>query len=148
MEVYMEYNVLKETDIDKVIPLYIQYYNEYEDADWTSETVYKRLHQVITREDSYGLILSDENSIVGFAMGYFEQYDDGKAYDLVEIVISHSYQRKGIGTSFMNELEKRVKELGAFLVQLQSVNDEKHNTFYESLGYKDCHNLIIKSKGI
>jgi predicted N-acetyltransferase YhbS len=148
MEVDMEYNVLKVTDIEKVIPLYIEYYNEQEDSEWTEGTVYKRIHQVVTREDSYGLILSDGNSIVGFAMGYFEQYDDGKAYDLVEIVISHKYQRKGIGTSFMQELEKRVKELGAFLIQMQSVNDEKHNNFYGNLGYNDCKNLILKSKVI
>lgn len=144
----MEYSVLKVIDIDKVIPLYIEYYNEQEDAEWTAETVYKRIYQVVTREDSFGLILCDNNSIVGFAMGYFEQYDDGKAYDLIEIVISHKYQRKGIGTSFMKELEKRVKELGAFLIQLQSVNDEKHNNFYSNLGFKDCHNLILKSKVI
>lgn len=144
----MEFYVLKVTDIEKVIPLYIEYYNEQEDAEWTEDTVFKRIHQVVTREDSYGLILKDGNTTIGFAMGYFEQYDDGKAYDLIEIVISHEYQRKGIGTSFMKELEKRVKELGAFLIQLQSMNDEKHNNFYENLGYKDCQNLILKLKGI
>lgn len=142
----MEYNVLKVTDIEKVIPLYIQYYNEHEDAKWTEETVYKRIHQVVTREDSYGLILCDGSTIVGLAMGYFEQYDDGIAYDLVEIIISYKYQRKGIGTSFMKELEKRVKEQGAFLIQLESVKDEKHNNFYGALGYQDCNNFLLKSK--
>lgn len=144
----MEYSELKVLDINKVIPFYMEYYNEQEDSEWTEETVYKRIHQVVTREDSFGLILRDGNSIVGFAMGYFEQYDDGKAYDLIEIVIAHKYQRKGMGTSFMQELEKRVKELGAFLIQLQSVNDEKHNTFYGNLGYRDANNLILKSKMI
>lgn len=144
----MEYSVFQVADIDKVIPLYIEYYNKHENAEWTDVTVYKRIHQVVTREDSYSLILRDEDSIVGFAIGFFEQYDDGKAYDLVEIVISHKYQRKGIGTTFMKELEKRVKELGAFLIQLQSVNDDMHNNFYDNLGYKDCHNLILKSKAI
>lgn len=48
----------------------------------------------------------------------------------------------------MKELEKRVKELGAFLIQLQAVNDDMHNKFYGNLGYKDCHNLILKSKPI
>jgi len=144
----MEFYVLKVTDIEKVIPMYIEYYNEHEDAEWTKDTVYKRIHQVVTREDSYGLILKDSNTIIGFAMGYFEQYDDGKAFNLIEIVISNEYQRKGIGTSFMKELEKRVKELGAFLIQLQSINDENHNKFYANLGYKNCQNLILKSKGI
>lgn len=130
----MEYNILKVTDIEKVIPLYIEYYNEIEGTEWTEETVYKRIHQVVTIEDSYGLTLSKDNSIIGFAMGYFVQYDDGKAYDLIEIVISYKYQRMGIGTLFMKELEKRVKELGAFLIQLEAVNDEMHNNFYGNLG--------------
>ena len=142
----MEYKILKVTDIEKVIPLYIEYYNEVEGAKWTEETVYSRIHQIVTIEDSYGLILSDNNSIIGFAMGYFAQYDDGKVYNLIEIVISHKYRRKGIGTMFMKELEKRVKELGAFLIQMEAVNVEMHNNFFGKLGYKDCTNLILKSK--
>jgi len=144
----MEYNILKVTDIKKVIPLYIEYYNGVEGAEWTEETVYKRIHQIVTMEDSYGLVLSDENTVIGFAMGYFLQYDDGKTYNLNEIVISHKYQRRGIGTAFMIELEKRVKELGAFLIQMEAVNDEMHNSFYGKLGYKDAKNLVIKSKVI
>lgn len=144
----MGYNILKVTDIKKVIPLYIEYYNGVEGAEWTEETVYKRIHQIVTMEDSYGLVLSDENTVIGFAMGYFSQYDDGKTYNLNEIVISHKYQRRGIGTVFMIELEKRVKELGAFLIQMEAVNDEMHNSFYGKLGYKDARNLVIKSKVI
>lgn len=132
----MKYDILKVSDIEKTIPFYIEYYNEVEGAQWTEETAYKRIHQVVTTEDSYGLTLSIDNSIIGFAMGYFVQYDDGKSYDLIEIVISHRYQRKGIGTMFMKELERRVKELGAFLIQMEVVNDEMHNNFYGKLGYR------------
>ena len=142
----MDYNILKVTDIHKIIPLYIEYYNGNEGAEWTEETAYKRINQVITMEDSYGLILNHDNSVVGFAMGYLCQYDDGIAYNLVEILVSQKYQRKGIGTSFMEELEKRVKELGVFLIQMEAVNDKMHNNFYGNLGYGDCKNLILKSK--
>ena len=142
----MEYKILKVRDIEKVIPLYIEYYNGKEGGEWTKETVYKRMHQIVTMEDSYGLILTNNNSVIGFAMGYFSQYDDGKVYNLVEIVIFHEHQRKGIGTLFMKELEKRVKELGAFLIQLEAVNDEMHNKFYGNLGYGDCKNLTLKAK--
>lgn len=94
----MEYNILKVSDIEKIIPLYLEYYNEIDGADWTEKTAYKRIHQVVTTEDSYGLILSDCSEIIGFVMGYFVQYDDGKAYNLIEILISTKYQIKGIGT--------------------------------------------------
>ena len=144
----MKYSIMKEIDIKRVIPLYIDYYNNQEDSMWTYETAYKRIHQVWNKEDSYSLILEDNDTILGFAIGYFEQYDDIKAYDLVEIVITHKYQNQGIGTEFMIELERQVKEIGGSMIQLQAVNDEMHNSFYGKLNYKDATNLILKSKWI
>ena len=142
----MRYSIMKETDIEKVIPLYIDYYNNQEGSMWTTETTYKRIHQVWSREDSYCLILEEDDNILGFVIGYFEQYDDIKAYDLIEIVVNHKYQNKGIGTEFMMELERQVKVLGASRIQLQAVNDKMHNHFYEKFNYKNAGNLILKSK--
>lgn len=142
----MEYRVMKEADIEKVIPLYIEYYNGKEGGEWTEQTTYKRIHQVYSREDSYCMVLEDAGDIIAFAMGYFEQYDDCFAYDLVEIVVAADYQKRGIGTEFMKELEARVKAEGAMLIQLESVNDEFHNRFYGSLGYNNASNLVLKTK--
>lgn len=144
----MNYSIMKEIDIQKVIPLYINYYNSQEGGIWTEETTYKRIHQVLNIEDSYCLILEDHDAVLGFSMGYFEQYDDLIAYDLVEIIIDHKYQNQGLGKAFMLELEKKVKEIGASMIQLQSVNDEMHNSFYGKLNYKNGGNLILKSKWI
>lgn len=137
---------MKEEDIKNVVPLYIEYYNNSENAEWTSETTYKRIHQVWSREDSYCLVWENKNDIVAFAIGYFEQYDDCFAYDLVEIVVSSKLQNKGYGTAFMKQLEDCVKEEGAMLIQLQAVNDDFHNHFYGKLGYKDASNLVLKTK--
>ena len=46
----------------------------------------------------------------------------------------------------MKELESCVKNEGAMLIQLQSVNDDLHNHFYSKLGYKDAKNLTLKTK--
>ena len=142
----MEYKEFTEQDINSVIPLYIHYFNEFEDSNWTKETVYKRLHQMVSREDSFGLILMDDQITVGFAMGYFEQFNDGKTYNLIEIVIAKNYQNKGLGTALMKELEKQVKDMGAFEITLHAVNDEEHDRFYGRLGYGNCKNFVIKLK--
>ena len=92
------------------------------------------------------MMLEDGEEIIGFVMGYFEQYDDIQAYDLVEIVIAHGYQGKGMGTRFMQLLETKVKECGGAMIQLQAVNDERHNNFYSKLGFQNCSNLVLKSK--
>lgn len=137
---------MMESDIDRVGQLYIEYYNDYEGGEWTQNTTHKRIHQVWSREDSLCLLLERDSEVIGFVMGYFEQYDDIQAYDLVEVVISHAYQGKGIGTWFMGVIEAKVKELGGAMIQLQAVNDEMHNNFYGKLNYKDCRNLVQKAK--
>jgi hypothetical protein len=48
-------------------------------------------------EDSYGLIVENENNVLGFVMGYFKQYDDIIGYTLDEIIIAYKCQNKGIG---------------------------------------------------
>ena len=79
-------------------------------------------------------------------MGYFEQFDDISAYDPVEIVVDGRRQGQGLGTRLMAELERRVKELGASLVQLLEVRDGKHERFYGWLGYQVAGNLALKRK--
>ncbi|MBQ8209776.1 MAG: GNAT family N-acetyltransferase [Clostridia bacterium] len=141
-----KYRKMTENDINNIVPLYIDYYNNREDAEWTEESTYKRIHQVLSKEDSYCLVWEYNNDIIAFAMGYFEQYDDCFAYDLVEIVVATPFQNKGYGTVFMKQLEDCVKNEGAMLIQLQSVNDDLHNHFYGKLGYKNATNLVLKTK--
>ena len=138
--------MMAETDIDLVIPMYNAHYNGYENGEWTHETTYKRIHQVWSREDSLCMILERCGEVVGVVMGSFQQYDDIQAYDLVEIVIAHEHQGKGIGTQFMGLIEDKVRELGGAMIQLQAVNDDMHNSFYGKLNYQNCNNLVLKSK--
>lgn len=142
----MNYRIMKEADLPSAVRLYMDYYNTCEDGEWTKETTCKRIYQVWSREDAYCLVLENGGAMIGFAMGYMEQYDDLVAYDLIEIVVEKAYQGKSVGTDFLLELERQVKERGASMVQLQSVNDEMHRHFYDKLGYRDTRNLVLKSK--
>ena len=144
----MQYHELTLYNMESVIPLYIEHYNTYEGGEWTRDTTYKRIHQVVTREDSFGLVLEDEGEVLGFGMGYLEQYDDGVAYDLVEIVILHERQGQGLGMALLEELECGAKARGAFLIQLQAVNDEAHDRFYHKAGFGDAANFTLKCKMI
>ena len=142
----MRIRKLEEADIFRVIPLYMEYYNEKEGGCWTEQTTFKRIHQVWSREDSYCLILELGEEPAGFAMGYMEQYDDLVAYDLIEIVIAAQHQKRGLGTQFLLELERQVKAAGAAMIQLQAVNDDMHEKFYGKLNYGNASNLVLKCK--
>ena len=85
----MQIEVMNIKDIDLVVPLYIEYYNNHEDGCWTEETAKRRIRQVLTMEGAYSLMLKDdEGEVCGFVMGYYKQYDDIVGYTLEEIIIA------------------------------------------------------------
>lgn len=134
-------------DINLVLQLYIDYYNNQEESCWTEETTGKRIRQVLTMQDSYSLIMKDDvGAVCGFAMGYFKQYDDIIGYTLEEIVIASAEQNKGLGSRLLAELETRVKAAGAACIELQAVKDEKHERFYGKAGFRDAKNFVMKVK--
>lgn len=142
----MKIQVMNVEDIYKVLDLYVNYYNKIEGYSWNEKTAYKRIHQVISMEDSFSLIIADMTKIVGFAMGYFKQYDDIIGYTLEEIVIDYKFQNRGYGTALVKRLENYVKDMGASCVELKAVNDKMHDNFYGKIGYQDSSTFIDKVK--
>ena len=142
----MKIQVMNAEDIYKVLDLYINYYNKVEGSCWNEKTAYKRIHQVISMEDSFSLIAQDKTKTLGFVMGYFKQYDDIIGYTLEEIVIDYKFQNRGYGTALVKRLENYVKDMGASCVELKAGNDKMHDNFYGKIGYQDSSSFIDKVK--
>jgi len=143
----MHYRLMTEQDLDHVVEKNIEYYNTVEDCCWTYEKAYKRIHQVLTMEDSMCMIQFDgNNTITGYSMGYFEEFDDITGYFLEEIVIFKGFQGKGYGTDFIKALEQKVHNNGASIIELNSVNDDMHKHFYSKLSYYETKNFVMMGK--
>ena len=142
----MEYVRLTEENIEEVVRNYVVYYNNCEEGCWTYEKAYKRIHQVMTIEDSECFVQYDDGKMTGFVMGYYKEFDDLKAYFLEEIVIFAEYQNKGYGAELMKELEKIVRRNGVEHIELISVNDEHHMHFYKKLEFYAASNLEMMGK--
>lgn len=143
----MRYYEMNESDVEDIARLYMDYYNNHEGGCWQYEKAYRRIHQMVTIEDSLCLIQKDDASnTTGFVIGYFKEYDDISVYYLEEIVIFADYQNKGYGKHFLGEIEKRALEYGAEHIELTSVNDEHHMHFYKRFGLYEATNLKIMGK--
>lgn len=142
----MEVRKIEIKDISSMLPVYISYYNKQENSCWTEITAGKRIHQILSMEDFYGLIMEDHGVTIGFVMGYFKQYDDIKGYTLEEILIATEYQNKGYGSALLIELEMRVRKKGIACIELQAVADEHHEHYYEKAGYHNAKNFVMKVK--
>ena len=142
----MNYSVMQEQDVSMIARLYMEYYNTHENGCWQYDKAYKRIHQIVTIEDSLCLIQTDHGAITGFLIGFFKEYDDLTAYYLEEIVIFAEYQNRGYGKALLAELEQRTAAHGAEHIELVSVNDEHHMRFYSSFGMYAATNLKIMGK--
>jgi len=143
----MNYEEMTEADVEKIARLYMDYYNTHEDGCWTFEKARKRIHQMVTIEDSLCLIQKDdEGTTTGFLIGYFKEYDDLIGYYLEEIVVLEKYQNRGYGNQLLREIERRALGHGARHLELSSVNDEHHMHFYTGFGMYPAGNLKIMGK--
>lgn len=86
------------------------------------------------------------NTITGYFMGYFKEFDDIRGYFLEEIVIFKGFRGNGYGTDFLKELEHEVQKNGASIIELNSVNDEMHKHFYSKLSYYETKNFVMMGK--
>ncbi|RKJ38412.1 GNAT family N-acetyltransferase [Acutalibacter sp. 1XD8-33] len=140
------YREMKMEDVERVLPLYIDYYNTREECQWTPGTAGKRIRQVLGMDGGYGLLLEDEQGPADFAMGYFKQYDDLVSFILEEIVIERARQGSGLGSALLAEAERRVREQGAAGIELSAVNGQMHEHFYAKAGYGNAKNFVMKVK--
>lgn len=141
----MTAKIMTTDDMDIIVPFYMNCYND-DTEEWTYEITYKRIHQVLTKEDSHCFIFTQDEEIIGFAMGYCEQFFDAPIYFLTEIVVIPTHQGKGLGSQMMIHIENYLKNINVSKILLLSANDELHKHFYEKLGYAESKNIICMQK--
>lgn len=144
----MIYRDMTKKDVDLVIKFYMECYNDTDNDEWTYEVTFKRIMQIFMKPDSRCYIVESHNEILGFAMGYIEEFIPNPYYFLSEIVVSPKLRGQGYGTKFMTYIEENLKEDNVNKIILLSANDEMHKYFYNSLGYVTHRGIICMEKYI
>lgn len=134
-------------DLDILINKYITYYN-VEGGKWTYDLAKKRLEQIFLTPGFYGIGLYNKSELLGFAIGWFKQFDDIQLFYLEEILVFKEYQNKGLGSKILQKVESLVKKQGAQKIDLSTTYKDKHQRFYSNLGYKKSDFLIAMYKRI
>lgn len=114
-----KFKELELEDLDILIDKYIIYYNA-EGGKWTYGLAKKRLEQIFLTPNFYGIGLYSESELVGFAVGWFKEFDNLELFYLEEILVFKEYQNKGFGTKILQEVESLVKKKGAQKIDLST----------------------------
>lgn len=139
---------LTKDKVDDVVEAYCHYFNTYEKGTWTKDKAYRRLTSLQTMEDSLYLVMYHCRELIGVLNGYYLQYDDELALFIHELVIFEPYQNQGYGSIVLNEVKKIARKKGAGVIELMTMNDDKHCRFYAKNGYKTARHLVLMGQRI
>ncbi len=111
--------------------------------DWSDKNQLQLyIHDLIGQKNSLTFGLYEETELIGISMGHIRHWHTGTEYYIDELCIRTSKQREGIGTLFVNEIEKACKELGLFHIFLLTENNVPAYEFYKKRKFYECKNSV------
>lgn len=93
---------------------------------------------------TYGLF--ENGRLTGVAMGHIKHWYTGTEYYIEELCIRRTEQGKGIGTYFLNEIEKAIKEQGIVQIFLQTESNVPAYSFYRKNGFCELKGHVSFAK--
>lgn len=144
----MHYIELTQSDLNKeIIDLYQYTFNQAPWFDhWDDITTTKRLTQLFTTMDFYGLALYSNKELIGFILGYDEVYYDKTMFVIKEFCISPDKQRGGYGKKLLKQLEQNVMNKGCQSMMLMTLKADQTLNFYLKNDYQVIDSLVMMSK--
>lgn len=95
---------------------------------------------------TYGLF--EDEKLIGVSMGYIRHWYSGTEYYIDELCIQTDKQGNGLGTLFVKEIEKGIKEIGLVQLFLQTENNVPAYGFYQKNGFYELKDHVSFAKRI
>ncbi|AIF42487.1 GNAT family N-acetyltransferase [Virgibacillus sp. SK37] len=146
----MKVSILKKSDFEKMKTLFLDVFtNEPWFDRWDNE---EQLHAYLTEltENNNSLTLalySEEEELIGCALGYIFNWWEGREYFIREFFISRKIQNQGAGSSFLQLMNGILKEKEVKHITLTTEKNVPAYRFYHKNGFsdlKDSANLVKK----
>lgn len=143
----MLYREMLIEDIPVVTKMYVETFNSPPWNDfWTEETAGKRLLQMISCKEAYGLLAYQDNILCGMALGCTEQFITDTIFDLKEFCVRNDMRSHGIGSQLLEELERRLKNMGVGSIYLFTSEGKGVDVFYQKRGYDTYSEMVMMGK--
>ena len=117
--------------------------------DWSNqEQLNLYLLDLIGQSNSLTYGLFENRKLIGVSMGHIKHWYSGTEYYIEELCIQTNKQGNGIGTYFLKEIEKAIKELGLVQIFLQTESTVPAYEFYQKNGFCELKEHISFVKQI
>ncbi|MCB1666400.1 MAG: GNAT family N-acetyltransferase [Pseudomonadales bacterium] len=140
----MEITEILDSDVSIYAELYVHVFNSPPwKENWTLPSAIERLDFYRRTPGFIGFCVHERSSLVGFVLGNYEPYQQGKVYLLKEMCIAPERQRSGLGSSLLEKLHSALKERDICLINLITRIGHPAEGFYLKNNY-----LRVPSMGL
>lgn len=117
--------------------------------DWSNqEQLDFYLSDLVGQSNSLTYGLFEDEKLIGVSMGHIRHWYSGTEYYIDELCIQTDKQGNGIGTHFLKEIEKGIKEIGLSQIFLQTESNVPAYDFYQKNGFCELKEHVSFAKRI
>lgn len=137
MEEMYQFRKIGINEIELIKELFISVFtiNPWND-DWSNqEQLDLYMYDLVGQSNSLTYGLFEDEKLIGVSMGHIRHWFSGTEYYIDELCIRTDKQGHGIGTYFLKEIEKGIKEIGLVHIFLLTENNVPAYGFYQKMGF-------------
>ena len=136
-----------ETDMDTCVEIFVSTFAQPPWSEtWDGGVVRARLEQIVRTPGSFGVVIGDGETIVGFALGFSEPWHEGTHFYLKEMCIAHDRQRQGLGTRLMEHLSIELESRDTRRIYLLTARGDMSEAFYAKAGFYTSPKMILMAR--
>jgi aminoglycoside 6'-N-acetyltransferase I len=139
---------IEEKDIQGCAEVFIEVFgNEPWNEEWHIADAKARLEEMYHTPGFHGVLAASGDEVLGFAMGYTEQWQRGKRhFYLQEICVLAEHRRLGVGTGLVHVLCRDLMTMDVEAIYLLTAREGPAQAFYEKLGFDVNPKMIVMGK--
>ena len=128
---------INQNDIPEVSHIFTRAYSgEDWQEQWSYETAKERIQELLSLPHGIGFVYVFNGVITGCMICEVVTWCTGKQLEIKELFVDPTYQKNGIGKSFMDYINGFVSEHGITNVFLWTNNSRSLINFYTRTGYR------------
>ena len=140
----MELKKLSVNDREMITELFVSVFtNDPWNDDWSDKN---QLDSYITdltgNPNSLTLGYFSGEKLAGLSIGSIKHWYSGTEYFIDELCIAPEFQRRGIGTAFVNDIRNYLLEMDIHNIYLTTIRNYPAFSFYKKLGFTELEELV------
>jgi len=116
--------------------------------DWTVDGATTHVREILENKQAFGLEYVKDGQVIGFILGSSMLFHYGRTFEVNDLAVSPTYQRRGIANELMQALMAEMKDRGIIALHLITASEGVLPRFYEKLGFTKETRVMLMGKDL